>query len=60
MFFILRNNALSIRFLKIRQMLKMWRSFVGVGATNTAMVEALRRMRGAQDIIDLLNKYVGS
>ena len=32
----------------------MWRSFAGVGATNTAMVEALKRMRGTRDIIDLL------
>ena len=56
--FALRNNALSMcfPFLKIRQMLRMWRSYAGVGATTTAMVEALRRMRGAQDIIDLLNK----
>ena len=36
-------------FLKIRQ---MWSSYAGVGATtNTAMVDDLRRMRGAQDII---------
>ena len=35
-------------FLKIRQ---MWRSYAGVGATSAAMVDALRRMRGTQDII---------
>ena len=41
-------------FPKIRQMLRMWRSYAGAGATTSAMVEALRRMHGAQDIIDLL------
>ena len=46
--------TLLIIFLKIRHMLEMWRSYAGTRATTSAMIEAMKKMPGTKDIVDLL------
>ena len=51
------NQKWDIYIFQARQLMQMWGSAVGVGATPEAMVQTLQRIPIATDIVDRINKH---